>query len=44
MIEIHPNLLKQHNCNLNICELDKKNLDIHDIGSMGCQDDLGGWV
>jgi hypothetical protein len=42
MIEIQHNLLSIHNCNLNICELDKQDLDRHDIGSRWCQDDLGG--
>jgi hypothetical protein len=33
MIEMYHTLLKQYNCNLNMCELDKMYLDGYDIGS-----------
>jgi hypothetical protein len=33
MIEMHHTLLKQHYCNLNMCELYMMYLDGHDIGS-----------
>jgi hypothetical protein len=31
MIEMYHTLLKQHNCNLNMCELDKIGLSRHDL-------------
>jgi hypothetical protein len=32
MIEMYHTLLKQHNCNLNMCDLDKIGLGKHDLG------------
>jgi hypothetical protein len=40
MIEMYYTLLKQHNCNLNMRELDMMYLDGHDIGSKWSQDDI----
>jgi hypothetical protein len=37
---MYHTLLKQHNCNLNMCELDKMYLDGYDIGSKWSQDDI----
>jgi hypothetical protein len=31
MIEMYHTLLKQHNCNLNMCELDKIGLSRYDL-------------
>jgi hypothetical protein len=31
MIEMHHTLLKQHNCSLNMCELDKIGLSEYDL-------------
>jgi hypothetical protein len=33
MIEMYHTLLKQHNCNLNMCDQDKIGLSGYDIGS-----------
>jgi hypothetical protein len=32
MIEMYHTLLKQRNCNLNMCDLDKIGLSIYDLG------------
>jgi hypothetical protein len=40
MTEVYHTLLKQHNCNLNMCELDMMYLDECDIGSKWSQDDI----
>jgi hypothetical protein len=33
MVELYHTLLKQHNCNLNMCDLDKIGLGKHDLES-----------
>jgi hypothetical protein len=48
MIEMYHSLLKQHNCNLNMCDLDKIGLSKYDLGqdviqtTMMSRDDHGG--
>jgi hypothetical protein len=48
MIEMYHTLLKQHNCNLNMCDLDKIGLSRYDLGqdviriTMMSRDDHGG--
>jgi hypothetical protein len=41
MIEMYHTLLKQHDCNLNMCDLGKIGLSGYDLGSRYYSDDIG---